>query len=77
MVDFEVRTTVHTALMDEGDVNAIIADLEARDYQGKYYVQNYINNGGPTLGMLPSQKRVLDLSLFPDSSAVSLEFRNF
>ncbi|MCB9963915.1 MAG: hypothetical protein H6857_03115 [Rhodospirillales bacterium] len=35
-VPFEVRTTVHTDLMDEDDVNAIIHDLENRGYQGTH-----------------------------------------
>jgi pyruvate formate lyase activating enzyme len=54
IVPFEIRTTVHTALMNEQDVFAIMTDLEHRNYTGAYYVQNYINNDGPTLGMLPT-----------------------
>ena len=77
IVPFEIRTTVHTALMEERDISAIINDLESRDYKGSYYIQNYINNGGPTLGMLPSQERTLDLSVLPTNKKFSIEFRNF
>lgn len=76
-VPFEVRTTVHTDLMDEYDVSTIIADLENRNYKGVYYIQNYIDNCGQTLGMLGPQKRTLVLSLLPASTAFSIEFRNF
>lgn len=76
-ITFEIRTTVHTSLMDEQDVLAIMNDLNERDYTGTYYVQNYINNDGLTLGMLPVQKRMLDVSLLPEPNTFSLEFRNF
>jgi pyruvate formate lyase activating enzyme len=50
-IDFEVRTTVHTDLMDEFDLNSIIADLEHRNYRGIYYIQNFrSDNDRPTLG---------------------------
>jgi len=46
----EVRTTVHTDLMDEDDVNAIIHDLENRGYQGRHAIQNFTHSDDrPTL----------------------------
>lgn len=77
-VPLEVRTTVHTALMDEEDVNHIIHDLDERGYSGTYYVQNFrSDNERPTLGMLPEQKRKLDCSLLHAPAGFDLEFRNF
>lgn len=77
-VEFEMRTTVHTALMDEGDVGAIIKDLGKRGYSGIYYVQNYTaDNDRPTLGMLENQERVLDIESLPKPKRFRLEFRNF
>ncbi len=76
-VHFELRTTVHTALMDEEDVQGIIDDLEERAYQGTYYVQNYINNDGHTLGFLPEQGRALDIKRFCKPENFELSFRNF
>lgn len=77
-VPFEVRTTVHTALLDEEDVSAIIRDLEARGYHGAYYVQNFrADNDRPTLGHLPPQTRILDQSALPTPAGFSLHFRNF
>ncbi len=76
-VPFEVRTTVHTALMNEQDVINIINDLKQRRYKGTFYVQNYINNGGPTLGILPAQERELNIKELPSNIAFPIEFRNF
>ena len=58
-VPFEVRTTVHSDLLNEGDVNNIIDDLERRNFTGKYYVQNYTHR--ITLGSLPPQRRTISL----------------
>lgn len=76
-VPFEVRTTVHSDMLQEPDIISIIDDLSLRGYKGVYYVQNYINNGGPTLGRLPPQKKPLDISKLPTPPAFTLEFRNF
>ena len=77
-VPFEVRTTVHTALMNEEDVINIIQDLDSRGYNGTYYVQNFRgDNNRPTLGILPEQKHVLDISLLSEPVGFCMEFRNF
>lgn len=77
-VPFEVRTTVHTALMDEDDIRAIIRDLEDRGYGGTYYVQNFrADNDRPTLAPLPKQKRELDCHSLPAGRNFRVEFRNF
>ncbi|MFP4098272.1 MAG: anaerobic ribonucleoside-triphosphate reductase activating protein [Alphaproteobacteria bacterium] len=77
-VNFELRTTVHTKLMDEADVSAIINDLGARGYRGTYYVQNFINdNDRPTLGMIGAQERALDTSALPEPKGFRVDYRNF
>ncbi|PJB69821.1 MAG: anaerobic ribonucleoside-triphosphate reductase activating protein [Alphaproteobacteria bacterium CG_4_9_14_3_um_filter_47_13] len=77
-VPFEVRTTVHTDLMNEEDVGCIIRDLNQRGYAGVYYVQNFCaDNERPTLGMLPAQKRILNISTLPQAKEFTIEFRNF
>lgn len=77
-VPFEIRTTVHTALLDESDISAIMRDLESRDYKGSYYIQNFsADNDRPTLGFLPTQKRTLNLDQIPKLNNFSVEFRNF
>ena len=75
---FEVRTTVHTDLLDENDIAAIISDLEEKGYKGTYYIQNFrADNNRPTLGFLPPPKRALRLDLIPSTVGFSVSFRNF
>jgi len=77
-IDFELRTTVHTALMDEDDVGAIIEDIGKRGYKGTYYVQNFTaDNDRPTLGDIGDQERVLDIESLPKPKGFEVEFRNF
>ncbi len=78
LVDFEIRTTVHTSLIDEKDIAFIIADLEKRGYKGTYYVQNYkADDNRPTLGMIGDQERILDIESLPIPKGFNMEFRNF
>ncbi|WEK33670.1 MAG: anaerobic ribonucleoside-triphosphate reductase activating protein [Candidatus Pseudobacter hemicellulosilyticus] len=58
---FEVRTTVHSALLNQGDVAAIQALLEERRYPGKYYIQ-YALNDTTMLKELPANSGRLDLA---------------
>lgn len=75
---FEVRTTVHTGLMDETDVSQIIHDLDQRGYDQGYFVQNFrSDNERPTLGMLPEQSRILDTDRLPVPKNYKMQFRNF
>jgi pyruvate formate lyase activating enzyme len=76
-VPFEVRTTVHTDLLDEMAVTEMISELEELGYQGTYYVQNFCaDNNRPTLGALAPQKRELDITALPTAS-FDTRFRNF
>ncbi len=74
-VAFEVRTTVHTGLLDENDINEIIKTLYQKDYKGTYYLQNYFETENETLGNIGPQKRKLDISKIID--LIPVEFRNF
>lgn len=77
-VPFEVRTTVHTDLMDEDDVNAIIHDLEQRGYVGLHAIQNFRNSDDrPTLGFMKEQKRILNKDVLYRPTLFDLYFRNF
>ncbi|MBK9109866.1 MAG: anaerobic ribonucleoside-triphosphate reductase activating protein [Saprospiraceae bacterium] len=48
-VPFEVRTTVHSKLIDENYLKQMVAYLKNKGYSGKYYLQNFFNDT-PTLG---------------------------
>jgi len=77
-VPFEVRTTVHTALLDENDIVSIIEDLKGRGFSGTYAVQNFrADNDRPTLGNLLSQTRILDCAVLPSEVPFKIEYRNF
>ena len=74
-VEFEVRTTVHTDLLDENDINDIINELYKKGYKGTYYLQNFFETDKETIGNLPPQKRKLNLSKI--NQKIPIEFRNF
>ena len=77
-VAFEVRTTVHTDLMDEADVNAIIRDLEGRGFKGQHAIQNFTHSDDrPTLGFMKEQGRILDTRALYRPTGFSVIFRNF
>lgn len=77
-VPFEVRTTVHTDLMDEEDISDIIHDLESRGYQGRHAIQNFTHSDDrPTLGFMRKQERVLNTEILYVPTNFTLEFRNF
>ena len=74
-VEFEVRTTVHTDLLDEKDINEIIDILVDKGYKGTYYIQNFFETNKETIGNLPPQKIKLDISKI--NKKIPVEFRNF
>lgn len=77
-IPFEVRTTVHTDLLDENDINHIIDDLNTRNYTGTYYIQNFLNdNDRPTLGNLPSQTKPFKTEKLIEPNNYAIEMRNF
>jgi len=55
-VEFEVRTTVHTDLLDEDDINEIIKDLKSKNYKANYYLQAYLHTD-KTLGNIKGPSR--------------------
>jgi len=75
---YEVRTTVHTSLLDENDINEILIDLDRRHYTGTYYLQNYIaDNDRQTLGHMKSQVRQINKDLLIAPVNFSIVLRNF
>ena len=74
-IEFEVRSTVHTDLLDENDINEIIRTLHQKGYKNTYYLQNYFETDKETIGNIGPQKRKLDVTKILD--LVPIEFRNF
>jgi pyruvate formate lyase activating enzyme len=76
-VDFEVRTTIHTDLLNEDDINFIIDDLIDKKYKNIYYLQNYLDTT-TTIGNTQNQKKISDINLIQNSNDLFLiKYRNF
>lgn len=74
-IALDIRTTVHTDLLNEIDILAIQDDLKQRGYTGTYHVQNYRH--GETLGNLEPQKIILNQAFVATPRKVRVAFRNF
>jgi len=74
-IEFEIRTTVHTDLLDENDINEIIKILHNKGYKNTYYLQNFFETDKETLGNIGPQKRKLELSKI--NTLIPVKFRNF
>lgn len=43
-IPFEVRTTVHSELLNKNDITEMISYLENAGYTGNYYIQHFVND---------------------------------
>ncbi|WP_200764003.1 anaerobic ribonucleoside-triphosphate reductase activating protein [Nitrosophilus alvini] len=73
-IKFEVRTTVHTSLLDKHDIMNIAKILHSFGYSGKYCIQNF-RISEKMIGELDDQMQTLDISSL--NLPVECEFRNF
>ncbi len=71
--DFEVRTTLHSDLLDEDDINAIIDDLVQKGYTNTYYIQNF-QSDLPTINNLQYPMKIFDKNKL--SYALNIVFRS-
>jgi len=75
--DFEVRTTIHTNLLNENDINFIVDDLSIKNYNGIYYLQNYLDTN-TTIGDMSEQKKLINSDKIQDKKdKIKIEYRNF
>jgi len=58
---FEIRTTVHTSLINYNTLKKMVNHLEKLGYQGNYYIQPFLNNT-PTLSPLPKSNPLYNIS---------------
>jgi pyruvate formate lyase activating enzyme len=72
--NFEVRTTLHSDLLDEEDINSIIDDLANRGYANTYYIQKF-QTGIATINNLQTPTKNFDKNML--SKALHVEFRSF
>lgn len=70
---FEVRTTYHSDLLDESDLQKMIAFLEMNNYSGNYYIQHF-RNDTETLGSVGySKKNISEKNL--STAKINVVFR--
>ena len=65
-IDFEVRTTLHSDLLNEEDINNIINNLDSRGYKSTYYIQEFMDTGD-TIGNIDAPKNSFDRAKLLDS----------
>lgn len=58
-IPFEVRTTVHSELLNKKDIQEMIGYLENAGYVGNYYIQYFVN-GVPTIEKLGHSFKALE-----------------
>ncbi|MGB5965181.1 MAG: anaerobic ribonucleoside-triphosphate reductase activating protein [Sulfurimonadaceae bacterium] len=71
-VSFEVRTTLHSDLLNVDDINEIAHDLEARGYRGTYYIQDFVQDV-TTIGYIENPQTAFDRNKV--SSKLAIEYR--
>lgn len=74
-IDFEIRCTVHPALLDETQVNTMLAELSSLGYRGPFYLQHFI--AGKTLGNLTAPQRRFDPARLVCPGGMEIRLRNF
>lgn len=72
-IPFETRTTVHTDIINEDDVNAILKTLEEWGYTGTHYIQFFFPVE-ETLGNVNPVMRRFDIDKI--KSKIPVEYRN-
>ena len=71
-IKFEVRTTLHSDLLNEDDINEIIKDLLKKGYKENYYIQEFIQTDG-NIANLDNPERKFDKSKLLDD--INVVFR--
>ena len=72
--DFELRTTIHSSLLNEYDINEMIKVLESLGYKKTYYLQNYLQTPS-NIGDIKEQSNLNKKDIY--SKDLDLQWRNF
>ena len=72
-IPFEVRTTIHSELLLDSDIQKMINYLESENYKGIYYLQEFVNNI-ETLGKIHNSKSIQFTQKL--ASRIKIELRN-
>jgi len=58
-VEFEVRTTWHTSLLNKKDIDSILSDLNSRGYKNTFFIQNCnVVDNKNSFAQLPTSKNI-------------------
>ena len=76
-INLEIRTTVHTSLLQENDINRIIDRLDDLNYKQEYFIQNFRNDNKKTLVDLGDQPYILDKTKIKQPRNFTIGYRNF
>lgn len=71
--DFEIRTTIHSKLLDIEDINSMIKTLEELKYKNTYYLQNYLQTSS-NIGNINQESIVNEENII--SSNLNISWRN-
>ncbi|MBX3239616.1 MAG: anaerobic ribonucleoside-triphosphate reductase activating protein [Chitinophagaceae bacterium] len=64
-INFEIRTTVHSALISENDLMLMADHLVSLGYRGKYYIQNFVGDT-ETVGTIPEAHKRIRTFRYPE-----------
>ena len=73
---YEIRTTVHPALLDEADILQMVREVADLGYRSTYYLQFFFPTGR-TIGNMSPPTRRYDRSLLDKHSPLPIGYRNF
>jgi pyruvate formate lyase activating enzyme len=73
-IQFEVRTTYHSELISDAELNQMMHFLELKKYKGNYYIQHFQNNVETLGNLTPSSK--INSSKIENSQNIRVVFRN-
>ena len=73
---YEIRTTVHPALLDEADILQMVREAAELGYRGTYYLQFFFPTGR-TIGNMAAPTRRYDRALLDKHSPLTIGYRNF
>lgn len=68
-IEYEVRTTFHSALLSETEINAMAESLQSRGYNRPFFVQQF-QLGANILGVLPDSTKMIDIGLLGQNIVV-------
>lgn len=77
LIKLEIRTTVHTDLLQENDINNIIEYLDSLNFSSNYFIQNFRNENNKILSNISDQKYILDKNKIKKPKKFNIDFRNF